>query len=85
MSWGSFLELFWEVFGVLGITFCDFRRTWGYVQISMILEGGQGPHQAEGTHPCEGNGLVPGGYNLQPTYQFAVNIEDTRYQDSKGL
>ena len=31
MSWASFLESLWEVFGVLGVTFGDFRRAWKHV------------------------------------------------------
>ena len=72
MSGGSFLEPSWKVFGVLRFTFGDFRKTWGYVRISMILEGGQGPHQVEGTRPLEGNGGTSGVVNNQSSLQVKL-------------
>ena len=43
MSWGSFLELFWKVFGVLWVTFGGLRGCRNVVEISRIPWGTPNP------------------------------------------
>ena len=60
MSWASFLESFWEVFGVLGVTFGGLRGYRNIVENSSKFRGFPGTPGSEGIRQVEGGKSRPG-------------------------
>ena len=61
MSRASFLESFWEVFGVLEVNFGGLRENRNSVKNSSKLRGFPGTPGSETTRQVEGKMLVQGG------------------------
>ena len=60
MSWASFLESFWEVFGVLGVTFGGLPGYRNIVENSSKFRGFPGTPGSEGIRQVECGKSRPG-------------------------